>query len=330
VAGDEITTLRVSSADFSDRDRVEAFRETFGRAIMQIDIDPSPGHPLDVEMTLRALPGLGIATGRISPTHNSHPSSLIDNDDPVLVVARQGSGALKQRGREATIANGQAILTSNGMVGSFVGHVTSHVFTFRLTRDLLASRIPDLENALIRPLPANHPALQLLMGYTSALNDDQALATPELRHAVVSHVHDLAALALGMTGDSAVLANERGVKAARLRAIKADIIANCRQQHFSIEAIARQHQISPVYIRQLLAADGTTFTELVIHYRLAHAHRTLTNPRHADRAIGSIAFESGFSDLSYFNRTFRRRYGAKPSDIRANALASPPFELDLP
>ncbi|MFC4844519.1 helix-turn-helix domain-containing protein [Bradyrhizobium sp. GCM10023182] len=30
-----------------------------------------------------------------------------------------------------------------------------------------------------------------------------------------------------------------------------------------------------------------------------------------------IAFECGYGDLSYFNRSFRQRYGATPSDIRA-------------
>jgi AraC-like DNA-binding protein len=29
--------------------------------------------------------------------------------------------------------------------------------------------------------------------------------------------------------------------------------------------------------------------------------------------------EAGFGDLSYFNRAFRRRYGASPSDVRAPA-----------
>jgi AraC-like DNA-binding protein len=327
VTSGEITTARLRSADFSERDE---FHETFGRAIMRIDIDPMPGHALDVDMTLRALPGLGIGAGRISPTVNHHPASLIDNDDPVLVVSRHGCGTLKQLGRETTIENGQATLTSNGVVGSFIGHVPSFILAFRLTRDLLASRMPSLDDVLIRQIPASHPALLLLMGYASALSDDRALSTPELRHAVSSHVHDLAALALGATGDAAALAHERGVKAARLRAIKADIIANCRQHHFSIETVAKQHQISPVYIRQLLAADGTTFTELVTHYRLVYAHRMLADPRYADRAISLIAFESGFSDLSYFNRTFRRRYGVKPSDIRANALTSPSFETDLP
>jgi AraC-like DNA-binding protein len=33
-------------------------------------------------------------------------------------------------------------------------------------------------------------------------------------------------------------------------------------------------------------------------------------------SITAIAFDAGFGDLSYFNRTFRRRYGATPSDIR--------------
>lgn len=327
MTSDEIKTVRLASADFSEQ---EAFHETFGRAIMRIDIDPLPGHALDVDMTLRALPGLGIGAGRISPTINHHPASLIDNDDPVLVVARRGSGTLRQERRETTIESGQATLTSNGVVGSFIGHTPSFIVAYRLTRNLLASRIPYFDDALIRQIPANHPALLLLTGYSSTLSDDRALATPELRHAVSNHVHDLAALALGATGDAAALANERGVKAARLRAIKADIIERCREHHFSIDAVARRHQISPVYIRQLLAADGTTFTELVTHYRLAHAHRMLTDRRYIDRAISLIAFESGFSDLSYFNRSFRRRYGAKPSDIRANALSSLPFETDLP
>jgi AraC-like DNA-binding protein len=49
-------------------------------------------------------------------------------------------------------------------------------------------------------------------------------------------------------------------------------------------------------------------------------HRMLSDPRLADRSIGSIAFDVGFGDLSYFNRTFRGRYGATPGEIRKSAL----------
>ncbi|WP_276519543.1 AraC family transcriptional regulator [Bradyrhizobium elkanii] len=43
----------------------------------------------------------------------------------------------------------------------------------------------------------------------------------------------------------------------------------------------------------------------------------MADPRQSGSTIGSIAFEVGFGDLSYFNRTFRRQYGVTPSDIRA-------------
>ena len=41
--------------------------------------------------------------------------------------------------------------------------------------------------------------------------------------------------------------------------------------------------------------------------------------RLAIASISSVAFDVGFGDLSYFNRTFRRRYGATPSEIRRAA-----------
>lgn len=34
-------------------------------------------------------------------------------------------------------------------------------------------------------------------------------------------------------------------------------------------------------------------------------------------SISSVAFEVGFGDLSYFNRSFRKRFGRSPSQVRA-------------
>jgi AraC-like DNA-binding protein len=48
----------------------------------------------------------------------------------------------------------------------------------------------------------------------------------------------------------------------------------------------------------------------------------LIDPRLTDRTVSSVAFEAGFGDLSYFNRAFRRFYGATPSNIRAQARAA--------
>jgi AraC-like DNA-binding protein len=34
--------------------------------------------------------------------------------------------------------------------------------------------------------------------------------------------------------------------------------------------------------------------------------------------VSDIAYACGFSDVSYFNRCFRRRFGCSPRELRAN------------
>ena len=89
--------------------------------------------------------------------------------------------------------------------------------------------------------------------------------------------------------------------------------------------VARRQGISDSYIRKLFESEGTSFSEFVLVRRLVRAYRMLTNARRADQKISSIAFDCGFGDLSYFNRTFKRFYGAAPSEIRA-AIDDTSFE----
>jgi len=62
-----------------------------------------------------------------------------------------------------------------------------------------------------------------------------------------------------------------------------------------------------------------SFTDYVLAQRLARTHRMLIDPRRAGEKISTIAFDSGFGDVSYFNRVFRQRFGETPSAIRVTA-----------
>jgi AraC-like DNA-binding protein len=85
----------------------------------------------------------------------------------------------------------------------------------------------------------------------------------------------------------------------------------------SVAEIAVRHRCTPRYVQLLFEQEGTTFSDYVLTQRLARAYRRLTDPRRAGEKISAIAYDVGFADLSYFNRTFRRRYGARPSEVRA-------------
>ena len=43
------------------------------------------------------------------------------------------------------------------------------------------------------------------------------------------------------------------------------------------------------------------------------------DPRCGSEKISVVAYDSGFGDLSYFNRWFRGRFGGAPADIRAQS-----------
>src|SRR5262245_33748520 len=77
--------------------------------------------------------------------------------------------------------------------------------------------------------------------------------------------------------------------------------------------------VSPRYVQLLFENEGTTFSEFLLWERLVRAHRMLTDPLHAERTITALALKAGFGDLSYFNRAFRRRYGASPTEVREAA-----------
>ena len=165
-------------------------------------------------------------------------------------------------------------------------------------------------------MPRNTGALNLITSYISAVIDDPALELPEVQRLVATQLCDLIAVTIGTTREAIEIAKGRGIRAARLRAIKCDIEAHLPDCDLTSGGVARRQGISESYIRKLFEAEATSFSEFVLGRRLIRAHRMLLDRGLANRSIASIAFGSGFGDLSYFNRVFKRTYGRRPSEIR--------------
>ena len=133
-------------------------------------------------------------------------------------------------------------------------------------------------------------------------------------------MHDLIAATIRAARDGRAIAEGCGIAAARLRAIMTEISTHLCDGDLSVAKIARNHRLTPRYIHKLFENEGLTFSSFVLGQRLSRAHRILSDPQLADRNISSVAFDVGFGDLSYFNRSFRRRYAVTPTDIRQSAL----------
>ena len=225
------------------------------------------------------------------------------------------SSLLKQQGREAVRGAGQAMLYTNAEPLDAWHESAVEFRGASVPRKLLAERVANFEDLVIRPL-APSPALTHLDRYLSILVNEEAGDDPALEQHIGAHLVDLIALSLGATGDSAELARMRGLRSARFREIVSEIKAGFSDPAFSAEVVSRKLGISPRSIRDLLQESGVGFTERVLELRLQQARNMLANSGSNALRISEIALSCGFNEVSYFNRCFRRRFGASPTQYR--------------
>lgn len=316
---DGLLSLRVRSAAFPERERIEAVREAVCRPIMSVDVEPLSDMFM-FDLSLYAMADFGIGVGDMSPVRCTRTRALTQNDDVILTCVLRGQVTVHQNDREAVVGVGEAVFVSNEVPGVATSHTDTRICNLRFSRDRLQAMSLDIDAAVGHTVSPDNAALRLLASYAEVMNDTHALVTPELRRVVAGHFYDLAALIIGASADAAHMAQGNGVRAARLRAIQSDIRNNLSRRGLSVNDIAARHGLSPRYVQMLFEAQGSTFSGFVLEQRLNLARRMLANPGLQLHKISEVALDAGFQDLSYFNRMFRRRFGMTPSEARLESL----------
>ena len=320
----------ISTRDLPEANRLAMWREIYGRGIASVDIEPIGDEPFHAEVTFDLLPGVGIAAGSRSPAHYRATRELAGRTRDIVAVSilRSGAASATQFGQELISGIGSASVLTPSDPSTSTMITRGSFITLALSRPAIAALAPDYSQAFGRPIPSHSAVLGLLIRYLDVVRAGDELSDPAIAQSVSDHILDLAALALGARGDYAEIARQRGAKAARLSAIRSDIQRDLGRSDLSTELIAARHGISPRYVRKLFEQEGSSFSSFVLTERVVKAHRLLIDRRYAQLNIAQIAHESGFGDVSYFNRAFRRHFGARPSDFRDAARRAWREQLD--
>jgi AraC family transcriptional regulator len=89
----------------------------------------------------------------------------------------------------------------------------------------------------------------------------------------------------------------------------------------SLAALAREAAMSPYhFLRTFRRVIGMTPHQYTLRTRL---HRAAVRLRQSGEPVSAIAYDTGFNDLSTFNRRFRRLMGTSPSAYRGERRRSP-------
>ena len=296
-----------------------SWREEFSARWIAADFFPISADRIVNEMRGTQHGNITICTTRGSPAQmvGRKAQPRLPSRSLYLVIASGAPIRTVQRGKEHHLAIGQMGLMSADEPAEVTQLRDGSRTTLRLPRDILAQMTLRLDDRVGRPVVAHRPLQRLLMHQIKVAHCMGQSLGPSETFALAQHIIDLAALCVGANRDSEELAVRRGLALARFDAIKADVLSQVADTSIRLSQLADRHHISERYVQQLFELAGTSFSSFVLEQRLMLVWKVLRDPSQRWRKISDIATASGFSDISYFNRAFRSRFSATPSDVRA-------------
>jgi len=264
------------------------------------------------------LPNVTISKTTVAPCSLTRtPSLLRDGDDGlVFILCMAGQGDVRFGDDNVHLTPGAGTLVANHRLGGYFSNASATTCSLRIDRDLARAFAPSLDEAVLHKTQPDDPSPRLLKAYVETLFNTQGGLSASLTELADRQIRELLAQIINPASDLVRSGGYGGIKAARLQAVLGEIALHICKPGLSADHVGRRLGLSGRYVQQLMEGVGFTFSTYVRDLRLDRARQMLRDPRLAHQRITDICAMVGFADLSYFNRSFRARFGKTPRDTR--------------
>lgn len=314
-----LPVIALSTENFDPRNRVQAF-EAAAAAICKLAIDPVSPDSYASSTMIKILPGAVTARTSHSACATTRTQAMAADEGDNLLIhipLNHGFSMVQTGGPAVECKPGQIYLDPNDVAGRAVFQAErSDLFYVSIPRAALAQSARGL-NGRLRQTQQISPQWRMFIRYAQSLEAEAEGLNAGERALYCSHLHELARIALNADDSARLEAQGRGVRAARLRAIKDTIDTHLTEPGLSLAVVAAAHGISERYARALFAETDTTFRDYLTCKRMQFLRRMLADPVQDHRSISDLAMAAGFGDLSWFNKCYRQIHGETPSESRA-------------
>jgi AraC-like DNA-binding protein len=298
--------------------RFEGFRDSLARRLFQLDLVNCTDGPYRgaIDLTMAGAVGFGQVYGS---------AAQFVRDRATTRQCAEGVWVLLNRGGRLRVLQGDTARELGPGDGVVFDSVVAHEGRCLIESDTWVVQIPEAHLRGVRGpdadprtlmLPGSAPATRLLSALLEAYHRTDVAHDAAVALATGQYLADLVGLAFGADGEGGDKARQRGLKAARRQAVVDDIGRHFTEPGLSAVQTALRLGVSPRYVHRVLEETGTTYSEHLLEHRLRLARRQLLDPKQAVGKVADIAYRAGFSDLSHFNRAFRRRFGVTPTAMR--------------
>ena len=310
--------IKLRTDDLPHKDRFAWWREEISRPLMRLDIEARDPCSFAGSVDMMQLP-----IGKVARMHcdaaicTRTPTLAQQGADEFMFAMVDVGGYRVEGGYNAIEVNqGDGMLAFQGTQCVVNVRDTNNLTLIQLYAPTLRQAVRDIDDRLFHHLPSSNEALRLLTSYARAVIQEGAPTDPALAHLVNTHVIDLIALGLRPGGETMERAMIGALPSARFAAVRTDILAHLSDANLTAREISRRQNLSERYVYLLFEQNGMSLGSFVTNERLKRAVAMLLDPACGHMRISDIAFATGFSDLTTFNRAFRRRHGRTPSEVR--------------
>ncbi len=302
---------------FGAREDMRSWRDQVARSILGLDFSPIGSTPFRTRISGLDLGDAFYSNWRMTAANSYRDRSLqgANTGNFTLIWSETQELNTAQRGLSCDLRRGDAIFMSCGENGHVAAPRGARFSGVILPRAILEARLGEPEGLVFRQLPSPSPEIRIIRSYARLIAAEGRKAAESTLRLMGSHLADLVCIALaGHRLDQTEAENLS--RDARRQLVKDFIARHAGNSELSLDDIAKANGMSPRTLQGLFEEEGSSVSRHLLDLRLERALALLGDPAQAHLRIIDIALKSGFSDVSYFNRRFRARYGDTPTGFR--------------
>ena len=245
------------------------------------------------------------------------------HDEFEIIYVRSGFLTVSISGESYIGKTGEAFVVSPGnlhLMGSQTGTVDYYTFLFPLK--YISFRTDDmLDEKLLEPLNSGHLMIcprvkdtakelceQLIEIYMAKKDESESKIATQVRTKII-----LLQFILEMWKKGFVIENDTSGR----NTVEKEMVSYIQQNFtgkISLREFGEQFHLSEKYISRYFKEHfHITLSQYITHLRLEHAKQLLQD---TDTPVTEVAMQSGYQNVSYFIRSFKKTYGVSPLKYR--------------
>ena len=249
------------------------------------------------------------------------------HDELEIIYVKSGFLTVSISGESYIGKPGDAFVVSPGnlhLMGSDTGAVDYYTFLFPLKN--LSFRADDLlEDKLLEPLNSGHLMIsprvkdtakelceQLIEVYEAKNDESESQLTAQIKTKII-----LLQFILEMWKKGFIIENDTNGR----NTVEKEMVSYIQQNYtgkISLKEFGEQFHLSEKYISRYFKEHfHITLSQYVTYLRLEHAKQLLQD---TDIPVTEVAMQSGYQNVSYFIRSFKKTYEISPLKYRNNML----------